>query len=302
MSSSKTNRSGQDVGNVVLFEHVNVTVPDLEMAALFYVHALGLTRDPYIDLGPDLMWVNAGEQQFHIPMGEIQVLRGIVDLVVPSLPSAEVRLAALAPRFDGTRFSFRTVGSHLEVTGPWGNRVRLRQASPGSGMQLGISGVEFPVRQSSIAGIARFYQEVLGAKATMDETTCTVRVGVGQALCFTATDEPIADYDGHHIAIYVADFSRPHGALVEREVVVDDIDASQYRFTSIVDPASGEQLFELEHEVRSLHHPLHRRPLVNRNADQRLDGYVPGADTFRPTGSREPSWADMQAVRAKAGG
>ena len=50
-----------------MLEHVNVTVPDQGLAALFYVTGLGFTRDPYIDFGTFNMWVNLGEQQFHLP-------------------------------------------------------------------------------------------------------------------------------------------------------------------------------------------------------------------------------------------
>jgi hypothetical protein len=35
----------------------------------------------------------------------------------------------------------------------------------------------------------------------------------------------------------------------------------------LIDPDSGETLFEVEHEVRSMRHPLYCRPLVNRNPD-----------------------------------
>ena len=50
-----------------MLEHVNLTVPDQGIAALFYVTGLGFTRDPYIDFGTFNMWVNLGEQQFHLP-------------------------------------------------------------------------------------------------------------------------------------------------------------------------------------------------------------------------------------------
>ncbi|MDO8431197.1 MAG: hypothetical protein Q7S58_02175 [Candidatus Binatus sp.] len=39
-------RAAEDLGNIVALEHVNVTVPDQEKAALFYINGLGLTRDP----------------------------------------------------------------------------------------------------------------------------------------------------------------------------------------------------------------------------------------------------------------
>ena len=35
----------EDVGNIVLLEHVNLQVPDQSLASLFYIVGLGLTRD-----------------------------------------------------------------------------------------------------------------------------------------------------------------------------------------------------------------------------------------------------------------
>ena len=39
-------RSAEDIGNILLLEHVNVKVPDQVVATNVYVTALGLTRDP----------------------------------------------------------------------------------------------------------------------------------------------------------------------------------------------------------------------------------------------------------------
>ena len=41
-------RSAEDLGNIVLLDHVNVRVPDQRPATLFYIAGLGLTRDPYL--------------------------------------------------------------------------------------------------------------------------------------------------------------------------------------------------------------------------------------------------------------
>jgi hypothetical protein len=38
-------RAGEDLGNAIHLEHVNVQVPDQRPATLFYVTGLGLTRD-----------------------------------------------------------------------------------------------------------------------------------------------------------------------------------------------------------------------------------------------------------------
>jgi len=39
-------RHQQDVGNILMLEHVNVRVPDQRIATAFYVQGLGFTRDP----------------------------------------------------------------------------------------------------------------------------------------------------------------------------------------------------------------------------------------------------------------
>ena len=81
---------------------------------------------------------------------------------------------------------------------------------------------------------------------------------------FRETRQPLKAYDGHHIAIYITDFSGTHAWLKERGIVSEESNEFQYRFNDIVDPASGEKLFEIEHEVRSFTHPMYARPLVNR--------------------------------------
>ena len=74
----------------------------------------------------------------------------------------------------------------------------------------------------------------------------------------------VADYDGHHVAVYIANFSGPFQYLEERNLITEGIRNHQFRFQSIVDPDTGESAFELEHEVRSSRHPGFRRALVNR--------------------------------------
>jgi len=76
-------RTRQDLGNIVLLEHVNVTIPDQRLATIFYLSGLGLTRDPYLMAGIENMWVNVGRSQFHLPSRGTQVLRGHVGIVIP---------------------------------------------------------------------------------------------------------------------------------------------------------------------------------------------------------------------------
>lgn len=105
-------RAAEDLGNIVMIEHVNLQVPEQREATLFYVTGLGLTRDPYMNTGIGTMWINVGKSQFHLPPGEPWVLRGAIGLVTPDRddlpqtnetlldapPIASARAAALAER------------------------------------------------------------------------------------------------------------------------------------------------------------------------------------------------------------
>ena len=58
-------REARAVGNIVHLEHFNVCIPDQRLATLFYVVGLGGTRDPYLFMGLENMWVNFGRTQVH---------------------------------------------------------------------------------------------------------------------------------------------------------------------------------------------------------------------------------------------
>ena len=82
MTATSHDRSLEDQGNIIALEHLNVQIDDQRLATLFYIGALGLTRDPYMNVLDTNMWVNAGCNQFHLPTGRPQVLRGITGLVM----------------------------------------------------------------------------------------------------------------------------------------------------------------------------------------------------------------------------
>lgn len=279
-------RATQDVGNIALLEHVNLTQPDQGPTTLFYIVALGGTRDPYLMVGLDNMWVNFGRQQLHMPSRDPQPqrLRGTMGFVVPDLEALKARLVRVAPRLAGTQFAWRDCGTHVEASCPWGNRVRCHAPAPEYGdAELALAYVEFDVPPGSAAGIARFYTEIMGAPATVEKGSARVPVGRGQALVFTETAQAIPPYDGHHLQVYIADFSGPYEKLKARGLITLETDAHEWRFRQIVDPDGGAALFEIEHEVRSLLHPLYGRPLVNRNPAQSNSRYVRGQDAFRGT-------------------
>ncbi|MBI2219128.1 MAG: hypothetical protein HYU51_17740 [Candidatus Rokubacteria bacterium] len=287
MKGQTYDRPAQDVGNIVALEHVNVRIADQRLATLFYVAGLGLTRDPYLMVSVDNMWVNVGQQQFHLITAGPQVLRGTVGLVVPSLDQLVTRLGKVRDQLAGTRFDFAVEDKHVLATCPWGNRIRLHAPGPEfADMVLGMPYVELTVPPGTAAGIARFYDRVFETWATAVPNgagaTARVRVGPHQELLFRETTDPLPAYDGHHIAIYVSNFSRAHGWLRERGLVTEESNPYQYRFNWISDPDTGAPLFEVEHEVRSLTHPMYMRPMVNRNPNQTQREYVRGRDPFWP--------------------
>jgi len=280
-------RARQDLGNIVLLEHVNVCIPDQRLATIFYLSGLGLTRDPYLMAGVDNMWINAGRSQFHLPSRGTQVLRGHVGIVMPDLAALKRRLQKVAPLLAETRFAWEERGGAVEATCPWGNRYRCYAPAPEFGSaELAIAYVAFDVPPGSAAGITRFYQQIMNAHAQLETGATAVAVistGAAQRLRFRETTRPLPEYDGHHIQVYITDFSGPHRRLLERGLITEESDEYQYRFRDLVDPADGRKLFTIEHEVRSLTHPLYARPLVNRNPEQSNRNYVRGQDTFRGT-------------------
>ncbi|HEY4069639.1 MAG TPA: hypothetical protein VGM74_22210 [Burkholderiaceae bacterium] len=268
-------RSTQDIGNIVEFGHLNIAVPDQQLAIVFYVMGLGLTRDPYLRVGIDNAWINVGTSQFHLPTGPTQVLRGRVGLVVPQLDLVAASLVAVQPLLKGTRFSFERSGAQIDVSCPWGNRIRVHAPDPArfGRLQLGMPYVELDTAPGTAARIARFYAEVLGAPGRIiedaDGVAARIPVGLDEQLIFRETGRAIAPYDRHHLQVTVADFSGVHRRLLERGLVSEESNASQYRFENLTDLDSGAVLMTLEHEVRSMRHPLYARAQPNRNIANR---------------------------------
>ncbi|MGQ0526250.1 MAG: VOC family protein, partial [Betaproteobacteria bacterium] len=129
-------------------------------------------------------------------------------------------------------------------------------------------------------GIASFYEQAFAVKAALAQDTAAIPIGRNQQLRFAATTAPIPAYDGHHVAVYVADFAGPHRYLRAKGLVTEESDQHQYRFQRLIDPQTGALLFEIEHEVRSLKHPMWGRVFVNRNPAQMQRTYQRGRDAF----------------------
>jgi hypothetical protein len=278
-------RAAEDLGNSIHLEHVNVQVPDQQLATLFYVAGLGLTRDPYLMVSTTNMWINVGQSQFHLPSGQKQVLRGHTGIVIAGREALLDRLASVARKLDGTAFAFSAHNDFVEVTCPFGNRLRCHEPDAGrfGRITLGIPYVEFEVPPGTAKGICAFYPEIMEIPAELeggDGTVARVKVGKDQYLRFRETDRPQPDFDGHHVQIYITNFSGPYRRLAERGLITREDNQYQYRFCDIVDPRDGRHLFTVEHEVRSATHPMYLRPLVNRDPAQTNRNYAHGHDQW----------------------
>jgi hypothetical protein len=287
-------RAGETVGNIVHLEHFNCMVDDQRLVTGFYVMGLGGTRDPYIFTGLENIWINFGRTQIHMPSRgnpvRPEVLRGTLGLVVPNLGELKKRLERAGAELKRlvpekkTKFHWEERDGAVEATCPYGNRFRCFEPSAEyPRTDIGIVYVEFDVPKGTVDGIARFYNEVMQAPATAREGRATVGIGRHQKLHFVETSKPQPEYDGHHIQIYINDFSTPYEWLKKRGLINMETDQHEWRFQWITDPKDDRKLFQIEHEVRSMRHPLFNRPLVNRNHAVTNMNYMPNSDAFRGT-------------------
>lgn len=275
MNGQRYDRAVDDVGNLVEIGHINVNVPDQLTATAFYITALGLTRDPYMMTGTDNMWVNIGRHQFHLPTADrAQRFRGTAGLVVPDLDRLRARLEA-------ARVPFADRDRAVEAESPWGNRIRAHAPAPRFGpATLGLAYIECDVAPGAAPEIAAFYRDVFDAPASLSDGDRAAHVRAGsQELIFRESSEAPAPYDGHHIQIYVADFSTPYRKLVERKLLTSEDGPHQYRFVDFTG-ADGRVHFQLEHEVRSLRHPMFGRNLVNRDAAIDVRNFTAGREAY----------------------
>jgi hypothetical protein len=267
MSASRS----PETGTFVHFEHVNYRVPEHRLAHLYFCAHLGFTRDPTRMVGIDNMWVNAGRNQFHLPIGPATPFHGEVGVIVPDLDEVERRFAADRPRYEGSRFSCSREGETLRTTTPWGHPLRVHPAGmlPNRFPQA-IGYVEFWVAPGTAAGIAAFYSEAIGCPAEVVpvEGAPTAQVAAGPGTAFRFVEKPGGGAVPHsnHVAVYLTHYHAVYEKLSRLGCVTEDDRDEQFRFHDMKDPRTGKLLYSFEHEMRSLHHPDFGKPLINRVA------------------------------------
>ncbi|MCH8916874.1 MAG: hypothetical protein E2O90_00310 [Alphaproteobacteria bacterium] len=290
MTDQTFDRTTEDLGNIVDLGHVNVTVIDQRVATAYYITGLGLTRDPFLMTGTNNMWANVGRSQFHLPTRpEAQVIQGITGLVIPDREALLARLEGVREELSDTEFDFKETNDAVETTCPWGNRIDCHTPDEArfGRMGLGMAYVEFDVPVGAAPGIDRFYRDIFGAASKLSDrkgAPCAeVQTGDRQWFYFRETEVPRVPYDDNHIQFYIHDFSGPYAKLMERGLITQESNQHQFRFKDIVDPESGEAVYTIDHEVRSMGHPMYARPLTNRNPAISLRAYHPGRESLHWT-------------------
>ena len=281
----KFDRAAEDLGNSIHLEHVNVQVPDQRLAQLFYAVGLGLTRDPYLMVSDTNMWINVGRSQFHLPSGKAQVLRGHTGTGDPGRDALLARLAAR--RQETRRHEIRRSASTMTT---WRRPVRGAIACAATSRTPRASGASrsasltwnstcrSAARKRSRPSIRDHGGPRAGAERRRHGRAGADRQGPVPAV--PRDRRTAAGVRRPSRADVHRGFLRALSAAEERNLISLEDNQYQYRFQDIVDlDKRHEQLFTVEHEVRSFTHPMCLRPLVNRNPAVSNRNYANGYDS-----------------------
>lgn len=262
-----------EVGGILHLDHVNFQVSDHDLATVFFINGLGLTRDPYRRVDETNMGINVGLQQFHLPRrGPTPPFPGIIGMVVPDLAVIRARLDRLEKlgKFDGTKYAGAFGETIADITSPFGG-VRLRLHAAGTvpfQRPLGIAYVEIFVPPDTAGAIARFYAELFRAVVKLDEidhaTAAIVTAGPFQSVRFI--ERELEDYDTHnfHLSYHVTHYNEVRERIAAAGALKGEGRGQVFFFDRIFDPESVETVILLENEVRSIYHQDFMRPLINR--------------------------------------
>ncbi len=262
-----------EIGGIVHLDHVNFETPDHEMATVFYLNGLGFTRDPYRRADEQNMGINVGLQQFHLPRRGQQTppFHGVVGLVVPDMDAIKKRFDLLSElgKFEATPYRWDEEDNSVLLTSPFGVQFRLHKADHIVFQRpLGIAYVEVSVPVDTAQGIAGFYNKIVRAPVEVcdiaGEQTALVSAGPHQQIRFI--ERSLTDYRTHsmHVSYHVTHYNELRETLADHGSLMGAGRGEVFFFNKIFNPDTGEFLFEIQNEVRSIYHPDFMRPLINR--------------------------------------
>lgn len=262
-----------EVGGILHLDHVNFQVSDHDLATVFFINGLGLTRDPYRRVDETNMGVNVGLQQFHLPRrGPTPPLPGMIGMVVPDLAAIRARLNRLEKlgKFDGTKYAGSFGETIADITSPFGG-VRLRLHAAGTLpflRPLGIAYVDISVPPDTATSIAAFYREIFRAVTKVETvegvTTALINAGPYQSIRFV--EKELDGYDTHnfHLSFHATNYNEVRERIAASGALLGDGKGQVFFFDRIFNPDNGDTVFPLVNEVRSVYHQDFMRPLVNR--------------------------------------
>ena len=149
---------------------------------------------------------------------QAQVLRGHTGIVIPGREALLDRLASVAKKLDGTAFAFSEHNDYVEATCPGAiacaamSRMPRASAASRSASPMSSSTCRPGPRKASARSIPRSWESPPSSK-NGDGTVARAKVGKDQYLQFRETDRPQPDFDGHHVQIYITNFSGPYRRL-----------------------------------------------------------------------------------------
>ena len=263
-----------EIGGILHLEHFNFEMLEHEMATIFFMNGLGLTRDPYRRIDENNMGINIGMQQFHLPRRRRKTppFFGEIGLIVPDLQVIRARLERLERmgRFEGTAYQITSVSeNNLRVRSPWGISMRLWKAGVLPFQRLlGLAYFDIPVEQGRAAALSVFYEGLLKAPFRLEnlegETTAICTVGPYQYLRFRERD--LDDYDLYdfHVAYYITNYNEVRDIAIRTGKLQGDGTGQICFVEGAFDPDSGKTILPFQQEWRSVYHSDFMRPLVNR--------------------------------------
>ena len=212
--------------NVLIVDHLNVNHEKgrHDLLTAFYVDVLGCALDPRkvenLERGKGTLWANVGIHQFHLPEGkpDAQKLDGQITLGYDSLDGVKRRLMdPPSVLLDSLFEASEGVDGTLVLVDPWGTRFQLvsfddEPAGDPRGAQAGhpsearaLVDLTFHVGAgTSLAGIGRFYEHVLGIPVlSCDDHSVVLSAGgqprsdgtARQTLTFTRIDRAVVAHE-----------------------------------------------------------------------------------------------------------
>jgi hypothetical protein len=290
-----------EVGGILHLDHINFQVSDHDLATVFFIGGLGLTRDPFRRADETNMGVNVGLQQFHLPRrGATPPFSGLIGLIVPDLDIIRLRLSRLnkLQKFKDTPYEANFEDNAAKITSPFGFCIRLHSSKSMHFLKpLGIGYVEIPVPNGVADDILKFYCEVFHSIATIENRdgnkTAAINVGPFQKLYFVEKELDSYELYNFHISFHVTHYNRAREMIKERGALMGTGEGEVFFFDKIFDPETGANIFSMTNEVRSVYHGDYMRPLINRwpiiqepfsdQAEVMVDlerelGFMPGGD------------------------